>query len=441
MNFLRNRYFLTGLVAIQALFTLLIKPPKEKVLVSDAVHYHSWLTSAFIEKDLSLSFLKPDSSYDIQYAHNLTEDGEAVFKMPPGVALLQLPFFLAGHAIVLATDQPADGYSNTYQLAIRLAGIFYFIVGLVFLRRVLRKRFHENVVSLTLIVISLGGNLYYYAFMESGMSHVYTFSLFSLLIWLFDKENIRFQSALLIGTIAGLLFLVRNSNVILLLYFPLLQVVGKSVKSNFFLQPRLILTAAIPALTLVCLQIGYLHWATNQWMISAYFGERFFWSQPEVLKFLFSFRKGWFVYSPLMLLVFPGLWFMFRKREGETLPIMITLLLSVYVFSAWWCWWYGGSFGMRAMIDVYALLTIPRAHFMQWLIRQGARIQKIAFGFILIGVMFNIFQTYQYQIAVIHWDGMTAALYKTNLFKVKTPKEYSGLDTPNYEQAKRERLP
>jgi hypothetical protein len=441
VNFLRNRYFLTGLVAIQALFTLLIKPPKEKVLVSDAVHYHSWLTSAFIEKDLSLSFLKPDSSYDIQYAHNLTEDGEAVFKMPPGVALLQLPFFLAGHAIVLATDQPADGYSNTYQLAIRLAGIFYFIVGLVFLRRVLRKRFHENVVSLTLIVISLGGNLYYYAFMESGMSHVYTFSLFSLLIWLFDKENIRFQSALLIGTIAGLLFLVRNSNVILLLYFPLLQVVGKSVKSNFFLQPRLILTAAIPALTLVCLQIGYLHWATNQWMISAYFGERFFWSQPEVLKFLFSFRKGWFVYSPLMLLVFPGLWFMFRKREGETLPIMITLLLSVYVFSAWWCWWYGGSFGMRAMIDVYALLTIPRAHFMQWLIRQGARIQKIAFGFILIGVMFNIFQTYQYQIAVIHWDGMTAALYKTNLFKVKTPKEYSGLDTPNYEQAKRERLP
>jgi hypothetical protein len=114
------------------------------------VHYHSWLTSAFIQKDLSLSFLEPHRNYDIQYAHNVTEEGKAVFKMPPGVALLQMPFFLVGHAIALTTDQPADGYSNTYQLAIRLAGIFYFIVGLIFLRRVLRKRFDEAVVNLDL---------------------------------------------------------------------------------------------------------------------------------------------------------------------------------------------------------------------------------------------------------------------------------------------------
>lgn len=441
MNFLRSRYFLTGLVAIQALFTLLIKPPKEKVLVSDAVHYHSWLTSAFIEKDLSLNFLKPDSSYDIQYAHKVTEDGKAVFKMPPGVALLQMPFFIAGHAIALATNQLADGYSNIYQLAIRLAGIFYFILSLIFLRRYLRKRFDEAVVNLTLAIVSIGSNLYYYAFMESGMSHVYTFSLFSILIWLFDKEKIRFQDALLIGTIAGMLFLVRNSNAILLLYFPLLQYVGKSVKSDFFLQPRLILIAAIPSLALVSVQLAYLHWATNHWMISAYFGERFFWSQPEVFKFLFSFRKGWFVYSPLMLLVLPGLWFMFRKREGETLPIVITLVLSLYVFSAWWCWWYGGSFGMRAMIDLYAILSIPLAHCLQWIVQQRKMIRTVCISILGLAVMFNISQTYQYQIAVIHWDGMTATLYKENFFKLKTPQEYPGLDAPNYEQVKRERLP
>jgi hypothetical protein len=441
MYFLRSRYFLPGLVVLQALFTLLIKPPKEKMLVSDAVHYHSWLTSATIKQDLSMSFLSPDSTYDIQYAHNLTDKGVAVFKMPPGVAMLQMPFFLVAHGVALATDQPADGYSNTYQLAIRFAGIFYFILALIFLRKVLRKRFDEAAVNLTLAILSLGSNLYYYAFMESGMSHVYTFFLFTILIWLFNKERINLQDALLIGTITGMLFLVRNSNVFLLLYFPLLQFVGKSVKSHFFTQPKLIIGASIPAFLLVSLQIGYLHWATNQWMLSAYFGERFFWTQPEVFKFLFSFKKGWFVYSPLMLLVLPSLWIMFRMREGETLPLLITLVVSVYVFSSWWCWWYGGSFGMRAMIDLYALLALPFAHLMQWIVRQSFSIRQFAFRLILFGMMLNVFQTYQYQHAILHWDGMSAKLYKAHFYKIRTSQIYPGLDVPDYERSKRERLP
>jgi hypothetical protein len=352
-----------------------------------------------------------------------------------------LPFFLVSHTVVLLTDQPADGYSNTYQLAIRCAGIFYFILGLIFLRRYLRKRFDEAAVNLTLAVFSIGSNLYYYAFMESGMSHVYTFSLLSAMIWLFDKEKIRFQDALIIGTIAGMLFLVRNSNVLLLLYFPLLQFVGKSVKSNFFIKPRLIAAATIPALVLVLTQLIYIHWATNHWMLSAYIGERFFWTQPEAFKFLFSFQKGWFVYSPLMLFMLPGLWLMFRKREGESLPLIITLVLCVYVFSAWWCWWYGGSFGMRAMIDLYALLVLPTAHAMQWIIRRKAQMRNFALGILTIGIILNIFQTYQYQHAIIHWDGMSAELYKAHFFKLKTSPDYPGLKAPNYERSKLERLP
>ncbi len=441
MYFLRLRYFLTGLVVLQALFTLLIKPPKEKMLVSDTVHYHSWLTSAIIKQDLSLSFLSPDSTYDIQYAHNLTKQGVAVFKMPPGAAILQFPFFSIAHLAAHCFGFPADGYSMPYHWFIRLGGIFYLIVGLIFLRKTLRKHFDETVVNFVLLITSLGSNLYYYSFMESGMSHVYTFSLVAPLMWFFDKEKIRFQDALMIGTIAGMLILVRNSNVILLLYFPLLQFVGKSVKSYFFTQPRLIVVAAIPFIFMVSLQIGYLHWATNQWTLSAYYGERFFWTQPEVLKFLFSFKKGWFIYSPLMIFVIPGLWIMFRKREGEMLPILITLFLSVYVFSAWWCWWYGGSFGMRAMIDVYAFLSLPIAHLMQWIVRQSFRIRQFAFRIILFGVMLNIFQTYQYQNAIIHWDGMSSKLYRAHFFKIRTSQIYPGLDVPDYERSKLERLP
>jgi hypothetical protein len=435
MKFLRNRYFLTGLVVIQALFTLLIKPPKEKILVSDAVHYHSWLSSAFIQKDLSLSFLEPNRNYDIQYAHNVTEDGKAVFKMPHGVALLQMPFFLAAHAIVLTTDQPADGYSNTYQLAIRLAGIFYFILGIIFLRHYLRKRFDEAAVNLTLAVFSIGSNLYYYAFMESGMSHVYTFSLLSVMIWLFDKEKIRFQETLLIGVLSGMLFLVRNSNVLLLLYFPLLQFVGKSVKSNFFIKPRLIIAAAIPALVLVLTQLIYIHWATNHWMLSAYHRRAIFLdSSRSCSNFYFLSRKaGLFILhscfsSSLVCGYVP------QAGRGKPAHLIITLVLCVYVFSAWWCWWYGGSFGMRAMIDLYALLVLPIAHAMQWIIRRKAQMRNFALGILTIGIILNIFQTYQYQHAIIHWDGMSAELYKVDTFsELKRHPDYPGLNAPNYE--------
>ncbi len=40
-----------------------------------------------------------------------------------------------------------------------------------------------------------------------------------------------------------------------------------------------------------------------------------------------------------------------------------------------------------------------------------------------------------------HWDGMSAKLYKAHFYKIRTPQIYPGLDAPDYERSKRERLP
>jgi hypothetical protein len=96
---------------------------------------------------------------------------------------------------------------------------------------------------------------------------------------------------------------------------------------------------------------------------------------------------------------------------------------------------------MRAMIDLYAFLMLPIAHTMEWVIRRKAQIRNFALGILTIGILLNIFQTYQYQHAIIHWDGMSAELYKAHFFKLKTSPDYPGLNPPNYEQSKLERLP
>jgi hypothetical protein len=93
------------------------------------------------------------------------------------------------------------------------------------------------------------------------------------------------------------------------------------------------------------------------------------------------------------------------------------------------------------MIDLYALLALPFAHLMQWIVRQSFSIRQFAFRLILFGMMLNVFQTYQYQHAILHWDGMSAKLYKAHFYKIRTSQIYPGLDVPDYERSKRERLP
>lgn len=61
---------------------------------------------------------------------------------------------------------------------------------------------------------------------------------------------------------------------------------------------------------------------------------------------------------------------------------------------AWNCWWYGGSFSQRSVVQSYAILAFPLAAFFQSISNK-----KILFYFSLLFVAFccwlNILMTYQ----------------------------------------------
>ena len=177
-------------------------------------------------------------------------------------------------------------------------------------------------------------------------------------------------------------------------------------------------------------QLVYWKYSTGSWVYYSYGEEGFYFNHPHIIDGLFSYRKGWFIYTPLMLFFVIGFFFM-RKRIPELLlPLSIFLLLNIYVVFSWWCWWYGGSFGARPMIDSYGLLALPFATLLEKVISRKKWQKIMASVFLLFFIYMNLFQTRQYRTSMIHWDSMTKQAYWKVFFREQWPENYENLISP-----------
>jgi hypothetical protein len=110
-------------------------------------------------------------------------------------------------------------------------------------------------------------------------------------------------------------------------------------------------------------------------------------------------------------------------------------MLNIYIVSSWWCWWYGGSFGLRAFIDMYALWAFPLAVMMEKILAFKNTIRYSFLSLISLFILLNLFQSVQYWRGALHWDGMNYALYKSQFLNMNGVSP-STVEAPNYELAK-----
>ena len=190
-----------------------------RVIAWDVVSYYSYLPAAFIEHDLTLSFTEGEHT-GTYWPETLT-DGRKVIKTSMGLSFMYCPFFLVAHVAALLFDYPADGFSVPYAFALMLAGLVYCILGMLLLRRLLLRHFPEWVTALTLLIIGLCTNLYWYSVYEAPMSHAFSFCLFALFALLTEKwcERPTIWRSVAIGLTLGLISLVRPSNALVVVYF------------------------------------------------------------------------------------------------------------------------------------------------------------------------------------------------------------------------------
>lgn len=424
----------------------MVRYKNDDVIKWDVIGYYSYLPATFIDKDLSLSFITPENKIQyngVKYAYVDDKKGNHILKYSMGMSELYAPFFFTAHLLAKPLGYPPDGFSAIYAFFIEFSGLFYILMGLWYLRKLLLQFYSEKIVAFTLLFIFFGTNLLCYSTIEPAMSHAYTFSLFSVFLYysLEFYKKCSFKSTIILAVCFGLIVLVRPLNVFFvlpLLLFNCYNFSDLKTRFSFFIQHYKYAFTFLLIVTLIILpQLLYYKYVAGSYLVFSYGKERFYFENPHILKLLLSFRKGWLIYTPIIVFALFGIWSM-RKQpiNGFKLSILILLPIYLYLVSSWWCWWYGGSFGQRSLIDVYPLLALPLAGFIMQIQGFNKIKKQLLYAIMFFCLLLNIFQTVQYKYNIIDFDGMTVKEY-VHVFGTLDDERIDTtlLKKPDYEKA------
>ncbi|HEU4471111.1 MAG TPA: hypothetical protein VFR58_08515 [Flavisolibacter sp.] len=379
----------------------------EATISWDVSGYYFYLPSIFIYRDIKqlrfkdkiLQEYRPTPDFQQAFAHR---SGNYVMKYSSGQALLLSPFFFAAHAFVkIFSGFPADGFSYPYQLAIGIGALFYALLGLVIIRKVLLFYFPDRAVALTLPALVFASNYLNYAAIDGAMTHNTLFTVYALLLYFTvrlyrDRQPIFAFAA---GALAGLAMLVRPSEVIAIIIPLSWGVNGMAALKNrfaFFSSQKKNLFLFVTGLLLFAL-IQPVYWkaVAGEWLVYSYGNEGFDWLRPHFQKGMFSYRSGWLVYSPVMVLALLGFVPLFRYFRPVYWPVFIFFLLFAYICFSWQTWWYGGSLGQRAMVQSYPLLCFPLAALFGQVLRAQIWKKLPVFLFLVFCAWYNLWLTHQ----------------------------------------------
>lgn len=366
----------------------------------DAFGYYMYLPSTFIYKDVkSLDWLpKIDSTYHVTGGHlyqaNPLENGNYAFKYLGGVSIMQIPFFAIGHGLANLTGEPTDGFSWPYQYAIMWGAIFWFLIGLLFMRKVLLKYYSEFTTALTLLFLVFTSNLIHYISIDGAMSHSFIFPLYALLLWFTIRwhESFEWKHAFGIGLVIGLATISRPTELIMI-FIPILWSLEKngSLKSKWAMVGKHRTQLALcffGGLLGIAPQLIYWKYATGSWIYDV--GSKWFFLNPW-WRVLFGTEKGWFLYTPVAILMIIGLFYL--KGKPFRKAVLTFVLLNIWIVISWSDWKYGASYSTRALTQSYPVIALALAAFFEkhWV---GKR--KLIFG--ILGILLTLLNFYQLSI-------------------------------------------
>ncbi len=428
---------------------------EQRVIEWDAISYYAYLPAAFIHHDLSLSFADGyEGPHKLIVWPERGPEGKYVIKTTMGLSLLWMPFFLAGHVTALISGADAGGYSEPYKFFLLVSALLFMLAGLIFLRRILLAHASDRITALVLASFAFGTNLYWYTLFQGTMAHVYNFALISAFILYSMKWHAGLTPggeggqrsawrAVRLGLLLGLITLIRPTNIIIVIFFLLYGVLSpaglKQRIREMGADYRYLMIIGLVVFVVWVPQMIYWREMTGKFLWFSYGSdERFFFGDPAILKGLFSWRKGLFIYTPLMLFSFAGVIALWIRRSLHALAVTLFLPLNIYIIFAWWCWWYGGGFGQRAFIDSYALMAVAAAALLSQALAARIRwIKTMILSIFFLLMSLGIFNNFQYYHGAIHWDSMTKEAYLDSFGRVRPSAGfYDLLEAPDYDKAK-----
>jgi len=391
------------------------------ILRTDATGYYAYLPAIFIYNDLNFNFIDTLKS-NPYYHRNMNFDfreshaGVNINKFYCGVALMQTPFFITAHVISDLCGNKPDGYSKYYQIFVQIATIVFLLAGLAIIRRLLfLYNIPYNGVALILIVLVFGTNIFHYTVSEPGMSHIY--SLFSVSGFLYYQKKFfltlspRFWAFSIV--FLALVTLIRPVNFIIVFsvpfiagtYFMLRKGLSVITKKYLFLVISLLVFVSLVSIQLFIYRIQ-----TGSFFIYSYKEEGFNFLTPHFVDFLFSYRKGLFIYTPVLFIILAaGLPNLLTQNPYMAISWLVFFIVTTYVLSSWHLWYYGGSFSARVFIEYYPFFAILLGLFIKSSTMNKSK--KIVVMVLIFLTLYCQVQTYQYRTGRIHWSDMDKEMY------------------------------
>jgi hypothetical protein len=379
---------------------------------TDALHYYRYLPMIFIEKQFDPQAIDPD-----------------FVKGFAGTPVLYSPFFAIACLISYLVGLPVDGYSMLFPIFVSIGTIFFLVFGLYFFSKFLKFYISRQwVICVVILAMAFATIEYHYTINTPGWAHMPAFALVCFLLFHFKKMTVVFNALSITVIIAGLsfLFFIRPTDTIIILVAPFLAANPKEFleifKKVFSERKAIIIGALLAAIPLIC-QLAIYKIYTGQFIVWSYGSkEGFDFLHPEIFKVLFSYAKGFFVYTPICFLALFGFFRLYKMNKYLFTGVMIYMVLNIYVISSWWSWNYGFCFGARAFIEHHPLFFFLLALLLD--IKNGlikiTTVVVIAFFSFL-----NLFQTHQVTLGILDLDFKTDAKGYWNVF-LSTTKGFSG---------------
>jgi hypothetical protein len=413
---LKQTSFATFLfLAAVLVFSRLLLPRFEthdvlSILSWDVFGYYLYLPAYFLHHDIALADFTwvqhildtyhPTNSF---YQAYMGPEGEFVMKYPMGMAILYLPFFFIGWLFASMLGYPVDGFSVPFQVSVAFGMILYAIAGLRFLRKVLLRFFSEGITSLTMVLIVLGTNYFQLSVYDSAMPHNALFVIFILILWLTIRwhEEPKGKFLIPLGILAGLAVIIRPTAGLILLV-PMLWGIHdrESWKAKRILLKthyRQVIAAAAYFAVVVFFQLAYWKMRSGSYFYYSYDPkEHLEWIGPYLGQVLFSFRKGWLIYTPLMIFAIIGFYQLAEKRRDIFFATFFLFFVYLLFVASWPTWWYGGSLGQRAMMETCAILALPLGFFFDFIRKKTLSLCLFVYSVTIFFVLLNLFQTWQY---------------------------------------------
>lgn len=304
--------------------------------------------------------LIPTFPYPQYWDLSLSPNGHYYPNKPPGLTFLGVP--IISITSTLGIPFPLEGF---YLI---LLSCFFTSTIVVVLYSLCIKEFEMS--EKISLVVSLIYGFATFAFPHAVTFYANSFSaLFVLLTVYFlidrnkvDSETKQITRLLVSGIFAGYLLLLDYSNLFLFLPFLLYLLFIKNRKYSFVF--------FIPVIFWLSILLTYHYIAFGDPFVTTYTyavhtRNTFDWNNTRPIyvglyTFLFSPRRGLFVYSPILLLSIFGFYLMFKEKQDrkEGFLLLSSFLIILFFFSAL-AYRSGWIFGSRRLDPILPLICIP----------------------------------------------------------------------------------